>query len=153
MPKWNPTNLTRHHAKHPGGKDKFCWQDLLGVNGRAVSEAEYEKESLAVCRHRWLEFEAETVDREHVAAALRSGQSVPYHPRRRYNIDDRLVTTIVAPTNDAVVTCFHEHFDRRHETRSHKRPTGELRARYKNRLENLEMSGMMRRMKRIHDES
>ena len=153
LPKWDPKNLSRHHAKHPGGKDKHCWQDLLGVNGRSVSEREYEQESLSVCRDRWLEYEAEMVDREYVGAALRSGQPVPYHPRRRYNIDDRLVTTIVEPFDDAVVTCFHEHFDRRHETQGHSRPVGELRVRYKKRLENLEMSKMMRRMERVHDES
>ena len=153
MPKWDSKNLAKHHAKHPAGKDKHCWQDLLGVSDRLVSEAEYNNESLSVCSDRWLEYEAEKVDCDNVAPALRSGEPVPYHPRRRYNIDDRLVTTIVAPTDDAVVTCFHEHFDRRHDTQGHKRPVGELKARYKKHLRNLQNSKMIRRVERIHEES
>ena len=153
MPKWDPRNLSKHHAKHPAGKDEHCWQDLLGISGRPVSEVEYEQESLSVCRNRWLEYEAEKVDRDNIGAALRRGEPVPYHQRRRYNIDDRLITTIVAPANDAVVTCFHEHFDRRHETQGHARPVGELKARYSKHLDNLEMSKMIRRAKRIYEES
>ena len=153
LPKWDPKNLSDHHKKHPADKDKKCWQDLLGVTDRVVSEAEYEHESLSVCSNRWLEYEAEKIEIEWLAHTRRRGEPDPYHSRRRYNVDDRLLTTIVEPADDAVVTCFHEHFDRPHDTGGHMRPVGELRARYNKHLENLELSKMMRRIERIHEES
>ena len=57
-PSWSRENLSNHYARHPGGKDRDCWQDLLHTGGLPVSEMDYAATSLAVCANAWVCYSA-----------------------------------------------------------------------------------------------
>lgn len=104
MPTWDPANLTAHHQKRIT-KDKSCFEDLLGIVGRDMTEQEYEQRSLAAFHNAWGEYEGEG---RNVAARA-------YYPSGAYLVDDDLVVTITDPSRNIFHTCYHEHFNRPHD--------------------------------------
>jgi hypothetical protein len=152
-PEWHPKNLKKHHCKHPAGEDEECWKDLLGKTCRLVTEAEYEAESKLVCSSSWIEYVAEEVDKQNVGYSVRQDLGVPFHEKRRYFVDDRLVKTTTSLSGEDIVTCYHEHFDRPHVLGGHKAPTGELRNKFRKRIELMsEKSKMLRDLEIVKDE-
>jgi hypothetical protein len=101
-PTWDSTNLTRHLSKRLS-ENPGCFENLLGISGRTMTEAEYETRSLTAITSRWLEFEARG----------RNFRYSDYDPPRAYHVDDDLVVGITDLARDRFVTCYHEHFDRR----------------------------------------
>ena len=148
-PTWNQRNLTVHYKKHPAGKDRECWQDLLQTSGQPVSEADYEDASLRVCADAWLCYSAESLYKEGVAAATRAGEDLPYYEERRYYIDDNLVTSVTSIEGDAMVTCFHEHYDHPHTPIAKQPPLAERREKYLKTLQIREQSKLVRGVERL----
>lgn len=139
MPTWIPTNLTRHHQKRIT-KDAGCFEDLLGINGRTMTEREYEARSIQAYQNAWAEFEGE-------GRNIGAGE---YYPRSAYFVDGDLVVAITDDHRDEFRTCFHEHFGRKHGGgRSHGEPVGNRQLRYKDHLQKEEQGRMIRNVKRI----
>jgi hypothetical protein len=103
MPTWDPAQLTQHHQKRVT-RDKGCFENLLGIVGRDMTEQEYAQRSQAAFQNSWGEYEGEGRD---VA-----GQC--YYPRAAYFVDDELVIAITDPARTRFHTCYHEHFGRPH---------------------------------------
>jgi hypothetical protein len=101
-PVWTEKNLANHHAKrlreNPG-----CFEDLLGIIGRFVTDGEYHDRSVEAVSNSWCEYEAQARD------FVRSD----YLKARAHYVDDDLVVAIVNVARSLFVTCFHEHFDSR----------------------------------------
>jgi hypothetical protein len=51
-PTWNRRNLTRHHQKRLRD-DPGCFEDLLGITGRAMTEWQYEVRSIDAVSNAW----------------------------------------------------------------------------------------------------
>ena len=141
--KWEQSNLDVHFDKHPAGKDKECWKDLLAKT-TSVTKLEYEAESIHVCDRCWLKYEAEHAKLDCIGTARRQGLDIPYNEKRKYFVDDKLLTTITSKDGESIITCFHEHFGRPHEQHDHKSPVAELRDKLRKKLEYNEKSKMMR---------
>jgi hypothetical protein len=152
-PTWKKGNLTDHHGRHPIGKDKACWQDLLDKKGAPVSEAEYEAKSVEICAICWLEYCAEAVDQDGVFYAVKNNLEIPYRDRRRYYVDQALLTTITSLDAKSVVTCFHEHFGRPHVQGGHKQPQGELKDKYMRKIRLEESAKMIRKIEILDEQS
>ncbi|HEV8058709.1 MAG TPA: hypothetical protein VGP68_02485, partial [Gemmataceae bacterium] len=58
MPTWLPAQLTQHHQKRIT-RDQGCFEDLLGIVGRAMTEQEYVQRSQVAFQNAWGEYEAE----------------------------------------------------------------------------------------------
>jgi hypothetical protein len=101
-PFWTQSNLADHHAKRvretPG-----CFEDLLGIIGRALTLEEYLERSIQTVADSWCEYEVQARD------FVRDSY---LNPRAIY-ADDDLVVAIVDIGRTRFVTCFHEHFDNR----------------------------------------
>jgi hypothetical protein len=101
-PTWTDGNLAHHHAKrlreNPG-----CFEDLLGVTGRAMTRDEYRERSFLAITGSWCEYEAE--GRDYALSA--------YLKARVYYVDDELIVAITDLARSLFVACFHEHFDDR----------------------------------------
>lgn len=140
-PWWDANSLRRHFNKHPGGKDKECWGDLLGKAPGTVRLEEYESSSLDVCRKPRVHYRAHELDVDHYFPKLDSAK--PWHQQCDYYIDPRLVRTAVDAESRQVRTCFHEHFDRKH--RPWREMSGALATfRYLEHLADLKKAGMVR---------
>jgi hypothetical protein len=103
MPTWDLAQLTKHHQKRIT-RDKGCFEDLLGIVGRDMTEQEYEQRSHAAFQNAWGEYEGEG---RNVA-----GQC--YYPHAAYFVDDDLAVAITDLARNRFHTCYHEHFNRRH---------------------------------------
>lgn len=105
MPKWAAKNLQSHHQKRVT-QDKGCFEDLMGLQGRDLTEAEYEQRSNDAFQSAWAEYECVSWD---VKART-------YRPPAAYLVDDQLVAAVTDLARADFITCFHEHFDgiRRH---------------------------------------
>ena len=61
MPKWNARNLARHYrtrlTKNPG-----CFEDSLGINGRPMTQSQYEVRADDAVANAWGEYEGEGWD-------------------------------------------------------------------------------------------
>src|SRR5437870_4097504 len=55
-PRWRPRNLARHHRTRITD-DAGCFEDLIGITGRTMTEAEYEARSLDSVENSWAEYE------------------------------------------------------------------------------------------------
>ena len=82
-PIWNSGNLKRHHQKRVT-KDAGCFEDLLRINGRTMTEREYEDRSDQTYHNAWAEFEGE-------GRNIGAGE---YYARSVYFVDDDLVVAI-----------------------------------------------------------
>jgi hypothetical protein len=101
-PSWHPRNLASHYQKrlreNPG-----CFEDLMRINGRTMTEDEFRDRSVQAVASAWCEFEAR-------------GRNIArgdYGPGRAYFVDDELVVAITDMPRAGFVTCYHEHFDNR----------------------------------------
>lgn len=103
MPTWNPTNLRRHHRERLR-KDPGCLEELLGISGSAITEAQFEAVSHQVVRDCWAEFEAQK----------RNARNGGYYDAAVYSVDENLITAITDKRRARFITCFHEHFDKPH---------------------------------------
>ena len=140
MPSWNIKNLQKHYQKHPRGKSKSCWMDILKKSNAPVTIGEYENQSSIAYMNSWLEYECEAVDQE-----AWDRNNIPYHPRRPHNVDPRLIVTIVSPDRNWFVTCLHEHFDRaEHVIGSSRRSLTELSVEYLKLLERRNKGGRVK---------
>jgi hypothetical protein len=137
MPTWDPANLTTHHQKRIT-KDKGCFEDLLEIVGRDMTEQEYEQRSLAAYHNAWGEYEGEG---RNVAA-----QS--YYPPAAYFVDDDLVVAITDLARNLFQTCYHEHFNRRHGPMP---SLGQRRLLYRQQLRWDEQGKMIRNVRRIRN--
>jgi hypothetical protein len=138
-PKWDAARLRRHHRKRTT-RDAGCFEDLLGVVGRPVSEAEYEQRSEDAVANAWAEYEGEG----------RDVQGQTYYPLAAYYVDDALVVAITDTFRRDFNTCYHEHFGRRHSTSlAAGMSVGQCRLRYKQHLAQEEQGGMIRNVTRI----
>lgn len=116
-PRWQRPNLTKHHQKRLKDDDA-CWREILNLS-RPMLEIEYENESYAAYEQAVLEYEAEERD----------------NPLRLYRVDKRIVKTVADLARSVMVTCYHEHFDRRHKTGSVHRPLVENTLRFLRNLD------------------
>jgi hypothetical protein len=124
MPTWKARRLTEHHQKRLR-KDPGCFEDLLGISGRQMTESEYDLRSEAAFDNAWGEYEGEGRD---VA-------SREYSEVRAYFVDNDLVVAITDGFRNEFVTCFHEHFDRPHRVDPGSGATvGQKQLRFKERL-------------------
>lgn len=137
-PAWNPARLTSHHQKRTT-RDAGCFEDLLGIAGRSMTEAEYAQRSLAAVANAWAEYDGES---RNVAAGN-------YYPRAKHFVDDGLVVAITDLTASDFLTCFHEHFSRRHVHPSTHGAIGHRQLRYKNFLRFEEQGKLILNVKRI----
>ena len=137
--RWNARNLTRHYnerlRKNPG-----CFEDLLGITGRTMTESQYEIRSDDAVNNSWGEYEGEGWD-------VRRRE---FSELRAYFVDDDLVVAITDGFRNDFVTCFHEHFDRPHGVDPGAGATvGQKQLRYKERLAIDEQGKAIRNLKRI----
>jgi hypothetical protein len=77
-----------------------------------VTKSEYEAESKSVIKNSWIQYRAEEFEPE--AYDTGNPTAKTYHPKRRYYTDNRLIRTVTEIQTDEIVTCLHEHFDRKH---------------------------------------
>jgi hypothetical protein len=139
MPSWDPQNLTNHHQKRIS-KDKGCFEDLMGINGRDMSEAEYEQRSQEAVAKSWAEYEGEG---RHVAASA-------YYPPAAYFVDDDLVVAISDTLRNTFQTCYHEHFSRPHGlVPGPSASLAQRQLRYRQKLQWDENGGLIRNLRRI----
>jgi len=124
-PKWSSTNLVDHFKKRRA-KDEHCWRDVLALDpSKAFTQEDYEAKSIQVVAEAWLTFSSKTWDpagRTHLDS-------------RKTNLDRKLVKTVTSSGGRSIITCYHEHFDRRHTSGSLKRPFPELSLKYLQKLE------------------
>jgi hypothetical protein len=118
MPNWDPKNLTHHHQKRVT-RDKGCFEDLMGIQGRDMTEAEYEQRSQVAYNNSWAEYECISWDADARA----------YRPPAAYFADEELVIVITDLARVNFITCFHEHFSGRH-SRVAALPVGQRKLRY-----------------------
>jgi hypothetical protein len=103
QPAWNANNLRRHHRERLR-KDPGCFEDLLGITGRTMTQSEYELRSLDAVTNSWGKYAGDSwnpEDREYREASV-------------YFVDDDLVVAITDTFEREFITCFHEHFGYRH---------------------------------------
>lgn len=96
-PRWRPDKLQKHYEKRLREDDQ-CWRELLNIN-RSMTKDEYEKESYRTYQIGTIEFEAW------------SGK----HGRAHYRVDKRTVLAITSMNRKTMHTCYHKHYDGRHE--------------------------------------
>lgn len=137
-PKWDPRNLTRHHRKRTT-RDGGCFEDLLRINPRAMTELEYEERSEQAVANAWGQYRGEGRD-------IASGE---YNDEAVYFVDDDLVVAITDVSESDFITCFHEHFSRQHVRPATIGTVGQRRLRYKEHLQFDEQGGLIRKVRRI----
>lgn len=140
MPTWKPINLALHHQKRIA-KDRGCFEDLLGVNGREITVAEYEQRSQAAVTNSWGEYEGEGRD-------VQAGR---YYPAAAYFVDD-LVVAITDLERNEFLTCYHEHFSRPHGVvPGPNASVGQRRLRFLQQLNCDEQGKMIRNLRRLRN--
>src|SRR5688572_3369678 len=122
-PTWNPRNLNQHHRERLQ-KDPGCFEDLLGL-AMPMTEAQYETRSHDVVTLAPIEYECESRD-------VGTGQ---FRKARVYYVDDELVVAVTDGFRREFITCFHEHFSRRHASPASIGTVGQRRLRYKELLQ------------------
>jgi hypothetical protein len=139
MPTWNPANLTQHHQKRTT-TDKGCFEDLMKINGRDMTQAEYEQRSQDAVANSWAEYEGEGRD---VAR-------MNYYPRAAYFVDDDLVIAISDLPRIEFRTCFHQHFGNgRHGSGPNLATSAQRRLHYNQHLTNAIRGRMLINVRRI----
>jgi hypothetical protein len=139
MPTWEARNLTKHYQERLR-KDPGCFEDLLRIAGRQMTELEYDFRAEAAFDDAWGEYEGESRD-------VRNGT---YTQLRAYFVDDDLVVAITDGFRNDFVTCFHEHFNYPHGVDPGAGATvGQKRLRYKEGLKIDEQGKFIRNLKRI----
>lgn len=97
-------SLSRHHGKRIT-IDDGCFEELIGIKGRDMTEAEYHQRSLEAKAYSWAEYEGQ------------HREDSEYLEPRHYFVDDDLVCTITDIAVSKIYTCFHaahpkrKHFD------------------------------------------
>ena len=141
MPTWKPNNLAVHYQKRIA-KDRGCFEDLLAIDGRDITEAEYEQRSQAAVTNSWGEYEGEGRDVE-------AGR---YYPAAAYFVDDDLVVAITDLGRREFLTCYHEHFNRPHGVvPGPNASAGQRRLRFIQQLNWDEQGKMIRNLRRIRN--
>jgi hypothetical protein len=136
-PRWNHGRLARHYVKRIT-EDAGCFEDLLGITGRTMTENEYESKSLDVVDNAWAEYEGQH-------------QFGPndYEEARVYFVDDDLVLAITDVFRRDFFTCYHEHPSRRHVSRAAMASIGQRRLEFRRRLDDEEQGKLIRNLQRI----
>jgi hypothetical protein len=137
-PTWKPHRLTRHHQKRIT-KDQGCFEDLLGIAGRDMTEREYQQRSEDAVANAWGKYRGEHRD---IAAG-------GYHPLSTYFVDDELVVAITDVPEADFSTCYHEHFSRPHVAKASMPSVLQRKQRYKNYLKFLEQGKLIINVQRI----
>jgi hypothetical protein len=139
MPTWDAGRLRKHHRKRTE-KDAGCFEDLLGIKGQPMTEGQYELRSDDAVTNAWGEYEGEG----------RNVKERTYYPLAAYFVDGDLVVAITDTFRNDFITCYHEHFGRKHDTASYLRMSdGQRQLRYRDHLRVEEQGGMIRKVKRI----
>ncbi|HUY34591.1 MAG TPA: hypothetical protein VMV69_17740 [Pirellulales bacterium] len=139
MSTWTPANLTRHHQKRIT-KDQGCFEDLLAINGRTMTKAEYEQRSQDAVATAWGEYEAQGRDVARMS----------YYPKAALFVDNELVVAVTDLGRAEFLTCFHEHFDVPHGIDPGPGASlSQSQLRYKQKLQNDERCGMIIHVRRI----
>ena len=139
MPAWNSRSLARHYRKRIG-KDAGCFEDLLGIAGRPMTQTQYEQRTEDAFSNAWAEFEGEAWN---VAAR-------DYYSPSAYFVDDNLVVAITDMPRREYQTCYHEHFHRPHGVDPGPSVSvGQRRLRYRQHLQHEEQGKLIRNLKRI----
>ena len=149
MARWNSNNLDRHYRKHPAGQDEECWKDLLS-KPRRITKSEYESESLEVIARSWLNYQAQELDFQSWHNA-RLNPEPPYHARGSYFTDRRAILTITNSHNDDIRTCFHLHFNGKHNHSPARPISNEIETLLKclDRLIKYQKSGRLKNLKNL----
>jgi hypothetical protein len=113
MPEWDQHNLQTHYDKRVS-KDSDCLQDVLGRPVATITKDDYKRESIEVLSTAWICYSGEGLNR----GSGRGG--ISYYDSANYFVDERLLTTIVLRNAEAILTCYHEDFDRSHQPTKHK---------------------------------
>ena len=135
MPKWNRESLKAHFIKRVS-KDTACLQDVLARPVASITEADYERESMKVLSTAWICYSGEGLNNR-----LSGRGGISYYDPANHFVDDRLLTTIVSRSTDAVLTCYHEDFNRSHRPSPHRT---EQMVRYVEHLGNQRRGNMLR---------
>jgi hypothetical protein len=139
MATWNARNLARHH-KERLRKDPGCFEDLMGIAGRTITESQYKTRSHDAIDNAWGEYEGEWLDKDRKE----------FLELRAYFVDNDLVVAITDSFRKEFVTCFHAHFNYPHgRVPGPGATTGQKQLRYIERLKRDEQGGYIRRVKRI----
>lgn len=135
-PVWSSSNLIRHRNKH--GQ---CFEDLLHIENRVITESEYAGRVQLAIEQAWLEYEAESHD-------SRWGG---YREAAATYVDDDLVLAVTDLSRSSLITSFHEHFDRPNRCKTIQAMTsGDRRLKYKQYFRWDEQGGKIRNVKVIH---
>lgn len=138
-PAWQPNNLANHHRKRVS-RDSGCFEDLLGITGRSITESQYETRSWDAFTNSWGEYEGEA----------RNIEAREYYPASVYFVDDELVVAITDIPRSTFLTCYHEHFGRRHvSSPAASMSQGQRRLRYKENLQLEEKGRLIQKVRRI----
>src|SRR5207244_59823 len=122
-PRWDLKKLARHYRKRITD-DAGCFEDLLGITGRTMTESEYESRSMDVVENAWAEYEGKhQIDVNE------------YEEARAYFVDDDLVIAITDTFRRGFITCYHEHPGKKHTTRASMPSVGQRRLEYRRRLD------------------
>lgn len=141
-PKWDPRKLARHHRKRTT-KDAGCFEELLGINPKLMTELEYEERSELAVTTSWAKFKGES----------RNIATREYYKQAMYFVDDQLVVAITDDSEYEFITCFHEHFGRGHASPRSIGTVGQRRLRYKEHIRFDEQGGLIRNVRWIRDVS
>ena len=137
-PVWNAKNLARHHQKRLR-EDAGCFEDLLGITGRTMTEQQYETRSLDAVSNAWGEYEGEGWE-------VRNRE---YAEARAYFVDPELVVAITDAFRREFVTCFHEHFGHPHGVDPGAVSEGQRQLRYRQHLRQEQQGGLIRKVVRV----
>lgn len=137
-PRWAAGNLTKHHGKRLR-KDAGCFEALLSITGRTMREDEYEQRSEKVVAASWAEYEGQGRDVE----------AQRYYDPAAYFVDDDLVIAITDTFRRQFITCFHEHFGRKHARAAVIATAGQRQLRYREHLKFEEQGRLIINVKRI----
>ena len=139
MPKWTSHNLTKHYQLRIN-EDQGCFEDLLNINDRKMTESEYELRADEAVDKAWAEYECESFD----------NKSYEFRDSRCHFVDDDLVEAITDNFKHNFITCFHKHFGlpRGIDPRSDA-TVGQKRLRYLRILTEKEKGKKIRKLRRI----
>jgi|GEM_PF-3072214 len=99
-PRWSSDNLQDHYEKRLRNDDR-CWREILKID-RSMTQQEYEKASQEAYEKAALEYEAAYRDRWPAV----------------YRVDKKTVLAIISRDKSRWITCYHRHYNGRHETGS-----------------------------------
>jgi hypothetical protein len=103
MPAWHPQNLADHFLTRLEN-DPQCLVDLFDCAIDQITIKHYEDRSIDVYYKPTLEYECESWDTNNRC----------YRARAAYYVDKDLVVAITTFDRTAYITCYHEHFNRKH---------------------------------------